>query len=238
MYIDAIQETLGKMEDENPSLSLETAKSTLKERVGFLGRYLSRAVEQVPQRSSIYSSLDDRFKDYEKVVEFAELSERANYWMKYALQEARNGEKVVNGYPTSIRLAAEEGGVAIPEELISLVDQLYSESSPIECPNHVRRWLSIALQEARNGEKVVNGYPTSIRIAQDYANETDIEIALEELEAIDRAYQDNKNSTIPIHVDKWLRIVAEEIESGEPEKEIDISLKIAKDYANELDLII
>ncbi len=49
MFEDSLQKRLQEMERGSPSPSLETAKPTLKERIGFL----VRAVEQIPQRSHI-----------------------------------------------------------------------------------------------------------------------------------------------------------------------------------------
>ena len=53
MLRDPLQRKLQVMERENPSPSLEDIKPTLDERIGFLGRYLSGAIEQIPQRNLV-----------------------------------------------------------------------------------------------------------------------------------------------------------------------------------------
>lgn len=56
---DSLQKRLQEMERESPSPSLEGAKPTLSERAGFLARYFSGAVEQVPQKSFVEYTLRD-----------------------------------------------------------------------------------------------------------------------------------------------------------------------------------
>jgi len=48
---DTLQKRLQEMEGENPSPSLVTVEPALRERIGFLGRYFSKAVKQVPQKT-------------------------------------------------------------------------------------------------------------------------------------------------------------------------------------------
>lgn len=63
MFKDSLQKKLQEMERESPSPSLKGVKPTLSEGEGFLARYFSGAVEQVPQKSFVEYTLRDLLYD-------------------------------------------------------------------------------------------------------------------------------------------------------------------------------
>ena len=171
MFRDSLQKRLQEMERESPSPSLEIAKPTLKERVGFLGGYLSRAVEQVPQRSSIYGSLDDQLNDYKSAVEFEGHIGQGQYWVNKAFEEARNGE-TWNEIESDLRIASKysrESGTKLDVDMDSL-KSTYKSGIKAFGPKKAEYWRQKA------GEELSKGLPqsdidSSLRIARKYASE-------------------------------------------------------------------
>ena len=146
MFRDSLQKRLQAMERENPSPSLETVKPTLRERVGFLGRYLSRAVEQVPQRSSIYDSLDDKANDYKLAMEYAGNTSDALKWLNISVDKARSGE-VLRDVNIAIDIArdyAREAGKNLDNQELQRIRETYQDGIRTYGPAKAKKWLSIA----------------------------------------------------------------------------------------------
>ena len=232
MFRDSLQKRLQAMERENPSPSLETVKPTLRERVGFLGRYLSRAVEQVPQRSSIYGSLDDKLNDYKSAVEFEGHTGQGQYWVNKAFKEARSGE-TWNEIECDLRIAKKEAGFngSVSPELMEKLETLYSEGIKIEGPKNARYWVNKAFKEARSGE-TWNEIECDLRIAGRYARESGTELVVD-MDSLKATYKSEIKLFGPKKAEYWRQKAGEELSKGLPQSAIDSSLRIARRYASE-----
>ena len=76
------------MERKNISLSLEN----IKEKTGFLKRYFFGKVKQIPQKSSIYNSIEDKFDDYILLVENKLKKDPYLPFVKKAFDDAKQGK--------------------------------------------------------------------------------------------------------------------------------------------------
>ena len=213
------------MERESPSPSLETAKPTLKERVGFLGRYLSRAVEQVPQRNSIYSSVEDKVTDYKKAFEW-EHDGKTLDWLNTSIDEAYDGIRWSRS-ETSISIAKKyQGEKPVSSEEIRKIREIWGERAPELAERNMNYWLSEAQQEAYDGIKWSHS-ETSISIARDYAQIGNLELPQERVAQIRETWERNAPLKARQHAFYWIKQAGEEVAKG---KDPSTSFSIAKDY--------
>jgi hypothetical protein len=234
MFRDSLQKRLQEMERENPSPSLETAKPTLKERVGFWGRYLSRAVEQVPQGSSIYGSVEDKINDISVRMDYDEIIGQAREFLDFAMKGARTGELKSN-VETRIRLAnqyAQKAGISIDPIYATLASEVYEECMPTMGARKAREFLDFAMNGVRTGE-LKSDVETRIRLANQYAQEAGISINPDESEKILEEYKTGIQIYGPKKAKEFLEFAAKGIEQGVDSSDIQARIRLAKSYATE-----
>ena len=232
MFRDSLQKRLQEMERESLSPSLENAKPTLKERVEFLGRYLSRVVEQVPQKRSIYGSLDDQLNDHKSAVEFEGHTGQGQYWINKAFEHARSGETWDN-IESDLRIAKEKTGYngSVSPDLMEKLETLYSEGIKVEGPKKAGYWVDKAFAQARSGE-LWDTIESDLRIAGKYARESGTELDVD-MDSLRTKYTSGIKTFGPRKAEYWGQRAGEELSKGRPQSEINFFLRIARRYASE-----
>ena len=154
-------------------------------------------------------------------------------WMNIALSEAQSGKRW-SSIEASLRIARDKEGYRTdaPYDIEGMVRTVYDTCIKTEGPKNASEWIDIAMREARSGT-LWGSIQTSINIANDYARESGIELDEGQILQIRGTYQQGIKKFGLQHSAKWLRIAAEEFEKGVPISSIEISLRIAGNYARE-----
>ncbi len=232
MLRDPLQKRLQERERENPSPTSKAAKPRLRDGIGFLVRYFSRVAEQIPQKSSIYGSLDDQCRDYKKAVEFEGHEGQGQYWLDEAFDEARSGEPWID-IATCVDIARNETGFAgsISPELMQKLRTLYSEGMRTMGPVNALSWVDYAFKEARSGE-LWSDITISLDIARAYAREARIPLDVD-MERLITTYKEGIQVHGPKKASYWIKVAGVEAARRKPRSQIKLTLSIARDYARE-----
>lgn len=189
MFRDSLQRRLQEMERESPSPSLKTAKPTLKERVGFLRRYLSGVVEQVPQKEHIFGNLNDEINHYRQSENFDDSTldnkvricknsiERTDYSsglkidLQTYLEDALKGENPNNFHYAYFEEMEDK---AVPQEIVDMIQQIYFEVAPVEARKnairsyeYAQRHWKYASEHAESGAALTTAL-VSLKSTSDY----------------------------------------------------------------------
>lgn len=145
MFKDSLQRRLQEMERESPSPSLKNVKHTLREKASFLGRYFSRAVEQIPQKEHIFGNLNDELNHYKQSENFDGTSldskirvcknsiEKTDYSsdlkedLQTYLEDALKGEN-----PTNSGYFYHTLSKKVCPVIVDMIQQIYFEVAPVE----------------------------------------------------------------------------------------------------------
>jgi hypothetical protein len=180
-----LQKNLEKKEKRNKSNNFDYNKPTIVDKIKLISKYYGKNVEKIPQKRSIYSSLDEQLNDYIKELNFEDLPKEVNYWIGVALKNAREGYNKVLGYKVSLTIAREYMEEKLPDKLVNLVEDMYKSAIPYQANKHVKEWLDIAYEDALIGDDSDTGYKTAINIAKRYANEGNIIIPEQKIKNIE-----------------------------------------------------
>jgi hypothetical protein len=167
MFKDSLQRRLQEMEIESPSASLEAAKSTLREKVGFLRRYFSRAVEQVPQKEHIFGDLNDelnhyrhsenfdgvflqdKVRIYKECVDKTDVSEPIRNWLTDDyLGDVLKAKENPKSDPDFWTVGQ---GKKVPKTLVCMLQTMYDEIVPTEARNRALEWYKISQSALKRG---------------------------------------------------------------------------------------
>jgi len=145
MFYDSLQAKLGQMESERPSPSLQHENPTLSDRLHFLNRWASRTVDQVPQKSSIYTSVDERVADYKLAFENEGYTGKGLEYLNQALSAARYGSvwKAIQG---TLMLARAYSDVEVSSDTIRMIRDVYEECISTEGMNRADYYLARAIE--------------------------------------------------------------------------------------------
>ncbi|MFW6046632.1 MAG: hypothetical protein ACOCP4_02435 [Candidatus Woesearchaeota archaeon] len=167
MFRNSLQRRLQEMERESPSPSLETAKPTIKERVGFLGRYFSRAVEQVPQKEHNFGDLNDelnhyrysenfdrvslldKVRIYKECIDKTDISEPMRNWLADDyLEDVLKAKENPKSYPYFWTLGH---GKSVPKTIVCMLQTMYDEIVPTEARKRALEWYESSQETLKRG---------------------------------------------------------------------------------------
>lgn len=155
MFRNPIQEKLQEMEEIRPSSSFEAPKPTLMKRVELFSRRF-RPIKQVPQRSSLYGSIEDRVNHYSRAVEIDGHTGDANSWLSQSFQMAMTGVDL-GSVQRTLRTARGREGYAgdVSEHVKRMLSEMYDEAHRGETDSHTATAPDTrsGIDDAINGSK-------------------------------------------------------------------------------------
>ena len=233
MFKDSLQKRLQKMERESPSPSLENVKPTLKERAGFLGRYVTFKVSKVPQKDHIYGSLEDEVRDQTLESKFRTAEYFIRSKLDNAMRYARAGKGPIEGALQGAYERVEDvwQSVEVPAKEVREIKKLYSEQQIENAESFIRSKLDNAMRYARAGEGPIEG---ALQCAYERARISGVEIPEQEVNAINRKFKERKCETAPTFIKEKLANAMRYARAGEGP--IEGALQCAYERAEEFGL--